>query len=110
MGRARLASGLWVSAWLRRLDLAGRSGYVLRRGDETAGAVLIKVATLDGRAALWARQWDFQTDTTGWVRRDEAPEAEIDAIMARERAADPDLWLLEAEARDGDPHLGEDMI
>lgn len=105
MAEARLASGIWVAAWLRRLDLAGRAGYVLRRGDDTAGAVLVKCATLDGRAALWARQWDFQTDTTQWLRRDEGSEAEVDAIARREAAADPDLWLLEVEARDGDPML-----
>ncbi|AXC48748.1 DUF1491 family protein [Paracoccus suum] len=105
MSTPRLATGLWVSAWLHGLDLAGRAGYVLRRGDSTAGAVLVKCASLDGRAALWARQWDYKTDTTEWQRRDEGTEAEIDAIMTRARAADPDLWLLETEARNGDPML-----
>ncbi|MRX49765.1 DUF1491 family protein [Paracoccus sp. S-4012] len=104
---ARLATGLWVSAWLHRLDLEGRAGYVLRRGDATAGAVLVKAATLDGRAALWSRQWDFETDTRPWTRIAEGPEAEIDATARRQTATDPDLWLLEVEARDGDPQLME---
>lgn len=105
---ARLASGIWVAAWLRRLDLAGRAGYVLRRGDDTAGAVLVKCATLDGRASLWAREWDFETDTHPWRRIAEAPEAEIDAMTRRQIASDPDLWLLETEARDGNPMLDGD--
>lgn len=105
MSAPRLTAGFWVSAWLRRIDLAGRSAYVIRRGDDTAGAIIVKCATLDGRAALWARQWDFETDTTPWSRRDEGPEADIDAIARREAASDPDLWLLEVEAPDGDPML-----
>lgn len=103
---ARLASDIIVSAWLRRLSLDGRAGYVLRRGDATAGAILVKCATLDGRAALWARQWDFEADSEQWHCIAQAAEAEIDAQMAREAGRDPDLWLLETESRDGDPRLG----
>lgn len=107
MSEARLASGLWVSAWLRRCDLAARPAYVVRRGDETAGAVMVKCAIRGGQASLWSRQWDYQTDTSPWVLRDQGAEADIDAIARREAAADPDLWLLETEATDGDPLLDQ---
>ena len=43
MPEPRLASGIWVSAYLARLGLANIPAYVTARGDETAGAVLVIV-------------------------------------------------------------------
>ena len=44
---ARLKAGIWVRAHIRRCEVAGVSAFVVAKGDETAGAVLIKVGTLD---------------------------------------------------------------
>ena len=38
---ARIASGVAVSALLRRVNAAGGFGAVLQRGDDTAGAIAI---------------------------------------------------------------------
>ena len=88
------------AAYLRRLALADIPAYVTRHGDDTAGAVLVKCATLDGRASLWAREWDLETDRRLWNRLAEAGEGEIDAQIARQTARDPDLWVIEIESRD----------
>lgn len=101
MGEARLAAGIWVAAYLRRLALADIPAYVTRHGDDTAGAVMVKCATLDGRASLWTREWDLELDQRLWLRLNEAPERDIDAEIARNMARDPDLWVLEIESRDG---------
>ncbi|WP_134680152.1 DUF1491 family protein [Paracoccus ravus] len=101
MPEARLAAGIWVSAYLKRLQLADIPAYVLRHGDDTAGAVMVKCATLNGRASLWAREWDFETDLRPWVRLSEAAEPEIDTEIARHSGRDPDLWVIEIESRDG---------
>ena len=100
MAEARLAAGIWVAAYLRRLQLADIPAYVTRHGDDTAGAVMVKCATLDGRASLWTRQWDLDTDQRLWTRLNEAPERDIDAEIAREAGRDPDLWVIEIESRD----------
>lgn len=101
MTQARLAAGIWVAAYLRRLGLADLPAYVTRHGDDTAGAVLVKCATLDGRASLWAREWDFETDQRPWICLSQAPERDIDAEIARHAGRDPDLWVIEIESRDG---------
>ena len=44
----RLASGVWVSAYLTRLRLADIPAFVTAKGDAEAGAVVVKVA-LAGR-------------------------------------------------------------
>ena len=50
----RLKSSIWVAAYLRRCQTEGIFGAVRRRGAEEAGAVFVKVATLDGSAMLYA--------------------------------------------------------
>ena len=110
MAEPRLATGIWVSAYLARLGQATIPAYVLAHGDETAGAVLVKCARLDGTADLWRREWDLQTDARDWRRTETGPEADIDAAIRRERGFDPDLWAIEIENRDGRTLLGEDGL
>ena len=107
---ARLATGLWVAAYLARLRLASIPAYLTRRGDETAGAVVVKLATLDGRARAYARRWDFASDTRLWEVLAEGDEAEVDARLAREAVRDPDLWVIELEDRAGRTLLEEDGL
>ena len=98
---ARLASGIWVAAYLTRLRQEAIAVYVTARGDPTAGAVAVKLATLDGRAVLWRRIFDPMADALTWTRMAEGPENEIDAQLRRERSRDPDLWVIEVEDRHG---------
>jgi len=97
----RLTAGLWVSAYLTRLRLADIPAYVTARGDATAGAVLVKVATLDGRAQAFQRSFDLMSDTRIWVLLTEAAEPDVDAVIARQRSRDPDLWVIELEDKQG---------
>ena len=98
---ARLASGFWVRAYLARLRQAAIPAFVMARGDETAGAVLVKVATLDGRARAFQRSFDLATGGRAWVVLAEGTEADVDAALARQRGFDPDLWVVEVEDRAG---------
>ena len=104
---ARLASGLWVSAYLNRLRLAEIAAYVTAKGDATSGAVVVKVATLDGRARAFQRSFDLAADARVWVVLAEGAEAEVDALLRRQRARDPDLWVVELEDRAGRSLLDE---
>ena len=96
----RLASGLWVEAYRLRLEAEGIPVYVTARGDGTAGAVLVKLATLDGRARAFQRVTALD-GSRPWDVLAEGDEAEVDAVIARARRADPDLWVLEVEDRAG---------
>lgn len=103
----RLASGLWVSAYLTRLRLADIAVYVTAKGDATAGAVVVKLAKLDGRACAFQRSFDLMADTRVWVVLAEGTEREVDAVLARQRARDRDLWIIEVEDRQGRTLLEE---
>ncbi|MBE2275270.1 MAG: DUF1491 family protein [Rhodobacteraceae bacterium] len=110
MSPPRLTAGFWVAAYLRRLDLAGIPAFVTARGDETAGAVAVKVATLDGHARAYSRRWDLASDARRWEVLADGPEREVDALLSRERQRDPDLWLIEIEDRAGRSLLEEDGL
>ena len=98
---ARLTAEFWVQAYLTRLRLEDIPAFVVARGDSTAGAVLVKQATLDGRASAHQRSFDPMTGERAWMRLTEGAEAEVDATIARQRAFDPDLWVIEVEDRAG---------
>lgn len=108
--RPRLASGLWVSAYLTRLRLADIPAYVTAKGDATSGAVVVKIATLDGRARAFQRSFDLMADARIWVVLAEGAEVEVDAVLSRQRARDPDLWLIELEDRLGRSLLEQDGL
>lgn len=108
--RARLTTDLWVSAYLTRLRLADIAVYVTAKGDATAGAVVVKVATLDGRARAFQRGYDLQADRPVWMVLADGPEAEVDQALARQRQRDSDLWLIELEDRQGRTLLGEEGL
>ena len=106
----RLAAGFWVRAYLARLQQAGIPAYVVAHGDETAGTVIVKLATLDGRARVFERSYDLMADARAWVVLAEGAEAEVDAVLARARARDPDLWVIEIEDRAGRHLLAEEGL
>ncbi|WP_149588954.1 DUF1491 family protein [Tabrizicola flagellatus] len=106
----RLAAGLWVAAYLKRLALADIPAYVTAKGDAEAGAVVVKVALLDGTARAWERRSDILSGARAWFLLAEGPEAEVDALVARTRARDPDLWVIELEDRQGRTLLDEEGL
>ena len=97
----RLTSRFWVDAYLTRLRFADVPGFVVAHGDDTGGAVLVKLNTLDGQAVLFQRSFDLMSDARVWSELASGPEAEVDAAVARQRGFDPDLWVIEVEDRQG---------
>ncbi len=104
---SRLASGIWVGAYLARLQARGIPVYVVARGDDTAGAVLVKLATMDGKAVAFQRVADILSGTRRWDVLSEGDEADVDAHIARQRGYDPDLWVIEVEDARGRHLLDE---
>ncbi|MGE3303661.1 MAG: DUF1491 family protein [Hyphomonadaceae bacterium] len=107
---AELKTAIWASALIRRAEVAGAFATVSRRGDSDAGAVLVKVATLDRRARLYAPARDGEgervwLDLSAGALGDE--EAAVDAAILKRAGGDPDLWVIEIEDRQGRHFLTE---
>ena len=50
---ARLRSKIWVQAYIKRLELQTTAAYVTAHGDDHSGAILIKIAKMDGFCLLY---------------------------------------------------------
>jgi hypothetical protein len=105
----RLKSALWVAAYLRRCQVEGLFGVVRRRGAEEAGAVFVRIVRLDGTSDLFGPAPQSEVDTAHGADRSfsaslkvqPAPDASIEAYLAREIKFDPDVWIVEVEDRAG---------
>ncbi|SHH96961.1 DUF1491 family protein [Marivita hallyeonensis] len=106
----RLTASFWVQAYLRRLSLHDIPAFVTAHGDDTAGAVLVKLNTLNGRAKAFVRQFDLMTGERSWQVLAEGAEQDVDASIAKQRSFDADLWVIEVEDRDGRHLLDEDGL
>ncbi len=107
---ARLAAGIWVAAYLRRLGILGIPAYIVARGDSTSGAVLVKLSLLDGTGRLFQRAYDAGSGARVWQVLAEGEERAMDAIITRQRSFDPDLWVIEVEDAKGRHLLDEDGL
>jgi hypothetical protein len=94
---ARLATSIWVSAYLMRLAKEGIHAHVARKGDATAGAVAVKVALMNGRASFFTRGYGADGRIAWQAQLEDAEESQVDAALARQRGYDPDLWVIEVE-------------
>ncbi|WP_166418213.1 DUF1491 family protein [Cochlodiniinecator piscidefendens] len=103
----RLTADIWVSAYLTRLRLVDIPAFITAKGDATAGAVLVKLNTLDGKAVVYQRSFDLMSGERTWVVLSEGAETDVDAALRRQRGFDPDLWVIEVEDRAGRHLLDE---
>ncbi|WP_181708479.1 DUF1491 family protein [Chthonobacter rhizosphaerae] len=106
----RVTSDFFVSAYARRRNDGGYFTAVVRRGAAEAGAIFVKVSRLDGTADLYGPLPQvFAADLDPAIAGGRvferimahAPEADVDARLARERTFDSDCYVVETEARDG---------
>ena len=111
----RLKSAIWVAAYIRRCATSGSYAVVRRHGADEAGAIFIKVNRLDGSADLYgpAPQTAFDESRpadrmfAASLPRLPAPEADVEAYLAREVRFDPDVWIIELEERAGHHFLDQ---
>ena len=111
----RLKSEIWVKAYLRRCQVEGVDAVLVRRGDADAGAIYIKVSRLDGTADLYGPApagLDGAREERRWAAclpLRPAPEADVDAYLARQAEFDSDIWIIAVEDRAG-RHFLEDWL
>ncbi len=106
----RLTAEFWVHAYLARLRLQDIPAFVVAHGDNTAGAVLVKMNTLDGQAIAYQRSFDLMSGARKWIELSSGPEGDVDATLTKQRSFDPDLWVIEVEDRQGRHLLGEEGL
>ena len=106
-----LKTHVWAGALVRRAEIAGCFAAIARKGDPDAGAVLVKVATLDGRARLYAPAFRGEEGERVWMDLSAGAlgdeERAVDEYARRRAEDDPDLWVVEIEDKQGRHFLTE---
>jgi hypothetical protein len=107
----RLKAGIFVRALIRRAQVAGASAFIVRKGQEEAGAILLKVARLDGTVLVLnqARRGDGGL-VWAKVLGDWVDEAKAAQWCDRQVTFDPDLWIVEIEDREGRAFVDEPIV
>ena len=94
----RLASSVLVTALLRRAEAKGGFGAVLAKGDPTAGAIAIILAEKGERQCFLERLLQpggaYRWEKAGPDTKD---EGEFRVFLAKRRAIDRDLWIVELD-------------
>lgn len=105
----RLTSDFWVTAYLTRLRGHNIPVFITAKGDPTAGAVIVKLNTLDGQAHAFQRSFDIDGSRI-WATLAQGPDAEVEQVLARQRDFDPDIWIIEVEDKQGRTLLDQDGL
>jgi hypothetical protein len=111
MTTPRLKAGIFVRALTRRAEVAGASAFVVRMGSEDAGALILKVAKLDGTVLVLNQARDgngalvWAQPLGGWCEEARAAE-----WCAKQVTFDPDLWIVEIEDRQGRAFVDEKIV
>jgi len=100
-----------VRALLRRAEVAGASAFIVRKGAEEAGAVILTVSRLDGTCLLLNQARDGQGNLV-WARPlgDWGEEAKARVWLDKQIKFDPDLWIVEIEDRQGRAFVDEAIV
>jgi hypothetical protein len=95
----RLSSEMLVGALIRRVEAAGGHAMVLARGDRGAGTILILCAERGRPNALLERTLAMDGGYTLMPcgPADPTDSAALSEYLARRRARDPDLWVVELD-------------
>jgi hypothetical protein len=101
MTESRLATGLLVSAMLRRVQAEGGSAMVIAKGDAIAGAIILILCDRGVVSRVVERMWrhdgGYALEGVGPADPN-LPGAVVDYV-ARRRKSDPDLWVVELDHR-----------
>ncbi len=107
----RLKAGIFVRALIRRVEAAGASAYVVRKGTEEAGAVYLKLSRLNGIYTI-LEQVRRGAGDLAWMKPigDAVDDERANAYFDKQVRFDPDLWIVEIEDRDGRAFVDEPIV
>jgi hypothetical protein len=112
----RLKSEVFVRAYLRLCQAEGVPVVIVRRGDEAAGAIFIRIDTLDGSILLYGPAPSGSAGSEmerRWVNcfgQRKATREEADRYLDRQLEFDEDLWIVEVEDKEGRHFLGDSVV
>lgn len=107
----RLKAGIFVRALIRRAQAASASAFIVRKGAEEAGAVILTLSKLDGTCLLLNQARNGRGELV-WAKPlgDWGPEDKARTWLDKQIRFDPDLWIVEIEDREGRAFVDEPIV
>lgn len=94
----RLTADIFAHSLIRLCETHGVQAFVIHKGYDRAGSLLIKKLGTSMTASLFARRYNINGDLEWYQRGDIFPvEKDADIIVKQAIETDPDLWVLEIE-------------
>ena len=100
-----------MRALIRRVQVQAASAFIVRSGAEEAGAIILKVAKLDGTVLVLNQVRNAKGDLAwsqalgGWT-----DEARASEWCLKQVKLDPDIWIVEIEDREGRAFVDEPIV
>ncbi len=100
----RLPAHLEVSGIIRAVQAAGGFATVLAKGERDAGTILLVTTARGEPTRLYERMPQMDGSRRFERTREQSADvpAEFDEYLARRRAQDSDIWVLELDIADGE--------
>ena len=108
---ARLKTGFYVRALIRRAEIGGASVDVARRGADEAGALILKLTRPDGSLIVLSRATRGDGERV-WMKPlgESVDNAAAARYFEKQIGFDPDLWIVEIEDREGRAFVDEPIV
>lgn len=109
----RLKTELWIKAHIRKCGFMNIPVFVVRRGDDTAGSMLIKINRLNNNCMVLTPTTNFETGQRQWLQgtgADWVSEETADQYIKKQLKFDSDLWVIEIEDQEGRHVLDEKVV
>lgn len=109
---ARLTARLAVNALVRRANALGDFATVARKGDETAGQIILVARARDGRCRVFSRTMNM-TGGYGWTIAAEGSQEDLTKVneyLERQSRYDPDLWIVELDTDNPERLIDDELI
>ena len=104
----RLPARLEVSGLIRAVEAAGGHAMVLAKGEADAGTIVVVLCEKGDNSKLYERMPGLD-GKRGWhltKRHDPENPQQFSEYLARRRAQDRDLWIVELDIANGERFIG----
>lgn len=108
----KLNAGIWVSALIRMAQAAGDFATIAKKGDETAGQVLLVARRRNGHVQVYSRTMNSRGDYS-WtvaVESDAEELGKVNDYLERQQRYDPDLWIVDLDTDNPERFVVDELI
>ena len=109
---ARLQARTWVNALIRHANSVGDFATVAKRGDETAGQIILVTRRRDGFTQVFTRtlQSDGNYSWSVAVQVEQEELGKVNEYLERQARYDPDLWIVELDTGNPERFVDDELI